>query len=47
MIKFLLPLFLYPSLAFSQQIINQKQNGEPVEIYAEKELNGIKMITNI
>ena len=36
MIKFLLILFLYPSSAFSQQIINQKQNGEPVEIYAEK-----------
>ena len=29
-------LFAFPCLVKPQQIINQKQNGQPVEIYAEE-----------
>ena len=36
MFKIFISLFLFPVLIQSQQIINQKQNGQPVEIYAEK-----------
>ena len=36
MIKVLITFFLLPNWIFSQQIINQKSNGEPVEIYAEQ-----------
>ena len=36
MIKFLAIFFLLPIWTLSQQIINQKQNGDPIEIYAEK-----------
>ena len=36
MFKIFISLFLLPSLIQSQQIINQKQNGQPVEIYAEQ-----------
>ena len=36
MIKLLSNIFFFPNWINSQQIINQKQNGEPVEIYAEQ-----------
>ena len=35
-VKIFITLYLFPYFVNSQQIINQKQNGEPVEIYAEK-----------
>lgn len=36
MIRLLVIFFFFPNWINSQQIINQKQNGEPVEIYAEQ-----------
>ena len=36
MIILLVIFFFFPNWINSQQIINQKQNGEPVEIYAEQ-----------
>ena len=36
MLKILIIFFLFPGLIYSQQIINQKQDGEPIEIYAEQ-----------
>ena len=36
MIRLLVIFFFFPNWISSQQIINQKQNGEPVEIYAEQ-----------
>ena len=35
-VKIFITLYLFPYFVNSQQIINQKQNGGPVEIYAEK-----------
>ena len=36
MIKIFIVFYLLPSLIYPQQIINQKQNGQPIEIYAEQ-----------
>ena len=36
MIKIFIVFYLLPNLINPQQIINQKQNGEPIEIYAEQ-----------
>ena len=36
MIRLLVIFFFFPNWINPQQIINQKQNGEPVEIYAEQ-----------
>ena len=36
MIRLLVIFFFFPNWINSQQIINQKQNGEPVEIYSEQ-----------
>ena len=36
MIRLLVIFFFFPNWINSQQIVNQKQNGEPVEIYAEQ-----------
>ena len=45
-VKIFITFYLLPYIVNSQQIINQKQNGGPIEIYAEKVLNGIRMIIN-
>ena len=47
MIKLLIIIFFFPNFLNSQQIVNNKKNGKPIEIFAEQGIEWHKNEKNI